>query len=82
MKVSKEQLKRIIREEYTRLKIKRLVRESLDDLPPGQYSLSGMPGHSGVDKDDLAHVKIGLIVSLSLLACLFDLCCVLKLLGS
>ena len=55
MKVTKNQLRQIIREEYTRLKIRRIVRESLDDLPPGQYSLSGMPGHSGVDKDDLAH---------------------------
>ncbi len=57
MRITKSKLRRIIREEYTRLKIKRLVRESLDDLPPGQYSLSDMPGHRGVDKDDLAHGK-------------------------
>ena len=44
MKLTKRQLKRIIREEYVRLKIRSLLRESLDDLPAGEYSLSGTPG--------------------------------------
>lgn len=44
MKLTKRQLKRIIREEYVRLKIRTLLRESLDDLPQGEYSLSGTLG--------------------------------------
>ena len=40
MKLSKRQLKRIIREEYTRLKRQGLIRETYDD----NYSLSGTLG--------------------------------------
>ena len=44
MKLTKRQLKRIIREEYSLLKRRGLIKESRDDMPSGEYSLSGTLG--------------------------------------
>ena len=48
MKLTKRQLKRIIREEYSRIKRRGLIRESRDDFPVVDRS-------RGVDIEDLAH---------------------------
>ena len=37
MRLTKRQLKRIIREEYSRLKRRGLIKESMDDLPIGDF---------------------------------------------
>ena len=37
MKITKRQLKRIIREEYSRLKRKSLIKENISGAPPGEY---------------------------------------------
>jgi hypothetical protein len=39
MKITKRQLKRIIREEYSKLKRKRLIKESMRGAPAGQYGV-------------------------------------------
>jgi len=62
MKISKRQLKRIIREEYSRLKGKGLIRENVGGAPLGEFAIfSGGPDpvafHISVVKPD-ADVQI------------------------